>query len=145
MAESTGNRTLCIIKPEAVATGQTGSIIEMIEKSGFRILAMKMCRMGHSAAQAFYEVHREKPFFDDLVEYMISGPIVAIALEKENAVQAYRQLIGATNPAEARPGSVRNLFGINKTSNAVHGSDSDENATIEIAFFFSRFDMESVR
>lgn len=141
MAESIGKRTLCIIKPEAVAQKQTGSIIEMIEKSGFRILGMKMCRLSHSAACAFYEVHKEKPFYGDLVSYMTSGPIVALALDKENAVHDYRELIGATNPSEARPGSVRNLFGIDKTSNAVHGSDSDENALVEIRFFFSRFDL----
>lgn len=133
-----GNKTLAIIKPDAVSDGYIGEIITMITKAGFKIKAMKMVHLTVNQAKSFYEVHKERPFYKDLVEYMTSGPCVPIALEKENAVEDYRKLIGATDPAQAEPGTVRKLYARNKQYNAVHGSDSDENAEKEIAFFFSK-------
>jgi nucleoside-diphosphate kinase len=132
------NKTLAIIKPDAVRDNYVGEIITMITKAGFKIKAMKMMQLTSEAAKSFYEVHRERPFYPDLVEYMTSGPCIPIALEKENAVEDYRKLIGATDPAEALEGTVRKLYATSKAYNAVHGSDSDANAVIEIAFFFSR-------
>uniref|UniRef100_A0A832DKZ3 Nucleoside diphosphate kinase n=1 Tax=Ignavibacterium album TaxID=591197 RepID=A0A832DKZ3_9BACT len=133
-----GNKTLAIIKPDAVSDGYIGEIISMITKAGFKIKAMKMVHLTVNQAKSFYEVHKERPFYNDLVEYMTSGPCVPIALEKENAVEDYRILIGATDPAQAAEGTVRKLYARNKQFNAVHGSDSDENAEKEIAFFFSK-------
>lgn len=133
-----GNKTLAIIKPDAVSDGYIGEIITMITKAGFKIKALKMVHLTVNQAKSFYEVHKERPFYNDLVEYMTSGPCVPIALEKENAVEDYRKLIGATDPAQAEPGTVRKLYARNKQFNAVHGSDSDENAEKEIAFFFSK-------
>ncbi len=131
------NKTLAIIKPDAVNDNHVGEIIAMINKAGFKIKALKMIKLSVDAAKAFYEIHKEKPFYGELVEYMTSGPCVPIALEKENAVEDYRKLIGATNPANAAEGTVRKLYARSVQFNAVHGSDSDENAAREIAFFFS--------
>lgn len=136
----TGNKTFTMIKPNAVAKGFTGAILAKINEGGFRIVAMKKMKLTSEQAKAFYEIHKERPFFKDLVEFMSSGPIIAAILEKENAVDDYRKLIGATNPAQAEKGTVRNLFGTNVQMNAVHGSDSDENAEIEGNFFFSKLE-----
>jgi nucleoside-diphosphate kinase len=131
------NKTLAIIKPDAVEKGYTGEIISMIIKAGFKINAMKMTRLTKSSAEGFYAIHKERSFFGELIEYMTSGPCVPIALEKKNAVEDYRKLIGATDPAKAAEGTVRKRFAESIQFNAVHGSDSDENATKEIAHFFS--------
>jgi nucleoside-diphosphate kinase len=131
------NRTFTMIKPDATAAGNTGKIIDRIIEAGFTIKAMKWTRLSLADAQAFYAIHSERPFFGELTEYMSGGPIVAAILEKENAVPAFRELIGATNPAEAAPGTIRADFAESIAANAVHGSDSDENAAIEGAFFFS--------
>lgn len=131
------NKTLAIIKPDAVNDNHVGEIISMINKAGFKIKALKMIKLSVDAAKAFYEIHKEKPFYGELVDYMTSGPCVPIALEKENAVEDYRKLIGATDPAKAAEGTVRKLYARSVQFNAVHGSDSDENAAREIAFFFS--------
>lgn len=135
------NKTLAIIKPDAVKDNHVGEIIAMINKAGFKVKALKMIKLSEDAAKAFYEIHKEKPFYGELVEYMTSGPCVPIALEKENAVEDYRKLIGATNPANAAEGTVRKLYAKSVQFNAVHGSDSDENATREIAFFFSSIEL----
>jgi len=134
------NLTFTMIKPDAVRNRHIGSILKMITDKGFRIKAMKLTEMSRANAEAFYGVHAGKPFFDGLVEFMSSGPIVAAILEKENAIMDFRELIGATNPANAAPGTIRQLFAESFTANAVHGSDSDENALIEGAFFFSGFE-----
>ncbi len=126
-----------MIKPEAVAAGNAGKIIDVITDGGFRIVAMKLTRLSRQEAGLFYEVHRERPFYGELVEYMASGPIFAAILEKENAVEDLRTLIGATDPAQAAEGTIRKRFAESKARNAVHGSDSDENAAIEGNFFFS--------
>ena len=126
-----------MIKPEAVQVGNTGAILKMIEENGFRIIALKKVQLNIERAGIFYEVHKERPFYGELVEYMSSGPIVAAILEKENAVTDFRALIGATDPTEADEGTVRKLFAESKSRNAVHGSDSDENAQIESDFHFS--------
>ncbi len=136
-----GNLTFTMIKPNAVKKGFIGPIMAKINDGGFRIVAMKLLKLSREQAMKFYEVHKERPFFDGLVDFMSSGPIVAAVLEKENAVEDYRKLIGATNPDEAEHGTVRNLFGTNVQANAVHGSDSDENAIIESKFFFSSIEM----
>lgn len=136
-----GNKTLAIIKPDAVSDGYIGEIISMITKTGFKVKALKMVHLTVDQAKSFYEVHKERAFYNDLVEYMTSGPCVPIALEKENAVEEYRKLIGATDPAQAAEGTVRKLYARNKQFNAVHGSDSDENAEKEIAFFFSKSEL----
>lgn len=130
-------KTLAIIKPDAVKDGYIGEIITMITKAGFKIKAMKMTYLTKAQAQKFYEVHKERPFYGELVDYMTSGPCLPIALEKDNAVEDYRKLIGATDPAQADDGTIRKLYAKNKQLNAVHGSDSDENAVKEVAFFFS--------
>lgn len=138
-------RTLAIIKPDAVKKQATGKIIDMIIASGFKILGMKMIKISKEQAQAFYAVHKERAFYNDLVEYMISGPIVVIALEKENAISDYRKLIGDTDPAKAEEGTVRKLFGESKAYNAVHGSDSAENGLKEVSFFFSENEIISLQ
>ena len=132
-----GNRTFTMIKPEAVQAGNTGAILKMIEENGFRIVALKKVQLNIERAGVFYEVHKERSFYGELVEYMSSGPIVAAILEKENAVADFRALIGATNPTEADEGTIRKLFAESKSKNAIHGSDSDENAQIESDFHFS--------
>ena len=126
-----------MIKPEAVAEGNIGAILDMMSKGGFKIKALKLLQLSEERAKAFYAVHAERPFYHDLVNYMISGPIIATVLEKDNAVQAFRDFIGATNPAEAAEGTIRAIYGRSLESNAVHGSDSDENAVIETEFHFS--------
>jgi nucleoside-diphosphate kinase len=136
-----GNLTFTMIKPEAVANGHTGKIIAKIIENGYNIKALKMHQFSVYQASKFYEVHKGKPFYDGLVEYMSSGPLVAIALEKENAVVDFRKLIGSTNPEEAAVGTIRKEFAESKTKNAVHGSDSDENALIEIGFHFSSLEI----
>jgi len=135
------NRTFTMIKPDAVENGHIGNILEKITTSGFRIVALKMTQMTTADAQAFYAVHNERPFFGELVEFMTRGPIVAAILEKDNAVADFRTLIGATNPADAAEGTIRQLYATSMGENAVHGSDSDENAAIEGAFHFSGREM----
>lgn len=132
-----GTRTFTMIKPDAFEAGNSGAIIKMIEEAGFGIKAMKLTRLSAIKAGQFYAVHKERPFYNDLITYMSSGPIVAIVLEKDNAVEDFRKLIGATNPADAAEGTIRKLFAKSIEANAVHGSDSDENAEIEGSFFFS--------
>ena len=131
------NRTFTMIKPDAVEDGHIGAILEKITASGFRIVALKLTQMTVADAQEFYAVHSERPFYGELVEFMSRGPIVAAILEKENAVEDFRTLIGATNPADAAEGTIRKLYAASIGENAVHGSDSDENAAIESAFHFS--------
>ncbi len=132
-----GNRTFTMIKPDAVKAGHSGAILKMINDAGFRIVAMKLTQLSKEKAGGFYAVHKERPFYGELVDFMSSGPIVAAILEKENAVADFRKLIGATNPAEAAPGTVRALYATSIGENAVHGADSDENALIEGSFHFS--------
>jgi nucleoside-diphosphate kinase len=132
-----GNTTFTIIKPQAVADGNIGPILYRIHQGGFRISAMRMLWLTRGEAERFYEVHKQRPFYGELVEFMTSGPIVVAILEKENAVEAYRRLIGNTDPAKAEEGTIRKEFATSITKNAVHGSDSDENAQIESSFFFS--------
>lgn len=131
------NRTFTMLKPDSVEKRNIGSILEKITASGFRIVALKLTQMTKADAEAFYEVHKERPFYGELVEYMTRGPIVAAILEKDNAVEDFRTLIGATNPAEAAEGTIRKLYAASIGENAVHGSDSDENAAIESVFHFS--------
>ena len=133
-----GKLTFTMIKPTAFKNNHTGAILKMINDAGFVIRAMKVTRLSAEQAGAFYAVHRERPFYGSLVEYMSSGPIVAAVIEKENAVESYRTLIGATNPEQAAEGTIRKLYATNLQQNAVHGSDSDENAIIESDFFFSK-------
>lgn len=132
-----GNITFTMIKPDAVEANHIGNILAMITSAGFKIKAMKFTRLNESEAGQFYAVHKERPFFGELVEYMTSGPIVAAILEKNNAVDDFRKLIGATDPANAEEGTIRKKYAESKAKNAVHGSDSDENAAIEAAFHFS--------
>jgi nucleoside-diphosphate kinase len=132
-----GDFTFSIIKPNAVRTGKTGPILSMINEAGFEISAIKMVKMTLGQAQAFYEVHRGKPFFDGLVEFMSSGPVVVMILRHENAIDNFRKLIGSTDPAKAEPGTIRKIFAVSVQMNAVHGSDSSENAAKEADFFFS--------
>ena len=131
------NRTFTMIKPDAVENGHTGAILAQINAAGFRIVALKKTQMTKNDAETFYEVHKERPFFGELVEFMTICPIVAAILEKENAVEDFRTLIGATNPANAAEGTIRKLYAISMGENAIHGSDSDENAQIEGNFHFS--------
>ncbi len=131
-----GNRTFTMIKPDAVEAGNIGNILQMITDAGFSIKAMKLTQLTTEQAQEFYAVHNERPFYGELVEYMTSGPIVAAILEKENAVVDFRELIGATDPSEAKEGTIRKTYAESKGRNAVHGSDSDENANIECNFHF---------
>lgn len=135
------NQTFTMVKPDAVADGHSGAILDMIIKAGFRVKAMKLTRITKEEAGQFYAVHKERPFYDDLCNYMSSGPIIAAVLEKDNAIEDFRKLIGATNPAEAAEGTVRKLFAKSIEANAVHGSDSDENAQIESNFYFSALEM----
>ena len=132
------NKTLAIIKPDAVNDNKIGEIIATITQAGFKIKAMKMVRLTRASAEGFYEIHKERSFFGELIDYMTSGPCIPIALEKENAVEDYRKLIGATDPAKAAEGTIRKLYARSIQFNAVHGSDSDANAEKEIAHFFSR-------
>lgn len=135
-----GKRTFTMIKPDAVSAGNTGAIIKMIEEAGFRIVAMKKTQMTKEVAGRFYAVHSERPFYEDLKNYMSSGSIIPMILEKSNAVEDFRKLIGATNPKEAAEGTIRRLFASSIEANAIHGSDSDENAEIESSFFFSQLE-----
>ena len=129
-----------MIKPDATLKGHTGAILQMINKAGFRLVAMKMTHLSKEKAGEFYAVHKERPFYGELVDFMSSGPITAAILEKENAVEEFRKLIGATNPAQAEEGTIRKLYAASIGENAVHGSDSDDNATIEGDFFFSKLE-----
>ncbi|MDQ3394927.1 MAG: nucleoside-diphosphate kinase [Bacteroidota bacterium] len=131
------NITFTMIKPNAVADGNIGAITKMIQEAGFEVVAMKLTKLSGDNAGKFYEVHKERPFYKDLVQYMSSGPIVAMILRKSNAVADFRKLIGATNPGQAEEGTIRKLFAKSIEANAVHGSDSDENAQIEGNFFFA--------
>ena len=131
------NITFTMIKPEAVESGNTGAILNKIESSGFRIVAMKKVLLSKERAGEFYSVHKERPFYSELVDYMSSGPIIAAILEKDNAVADFRELIGATDPSEAKPGTIRHEYAESKGKNAVHGSDSDDNAQIEADFHFN--------
>lgn len=133
----TGNITLTMLKPDAVANGHTGAIIDQIIKAGFKVQAMKLTRLSKEKAEEFYAVHKERSFFGELVAFMTEGPIVAAVLEKENAVEDFRKLIGATNPANAAEGTIRKIFAESIERNAIHGSDSDENAAIEASFHFA--------
>ena len=135
------DRTFTMLKPDSVEKGHIGAILEKITASGFRIVAMKLTQMTIDDAKSFYEVHKERPFYGELVEYMTRGPIVSAILEKDNAVEDFRTLIGATNPEEAAEGTIRKLFATSIGENAVHGSDSDENAAIEGTFHFSGREM----
>lgn len=128
--------TFAIIKPDAVAAHNSGKIIDRIEKEGFKILGMKKCKLNRAQAEIFYEVHKSRPFFGELVDFMVSGPVVVMTLQKENAIAAWRDLMGSTNPASANEGTLRKEFGANIGNNAVHGSDSKDNARREIALFF---------
>jgi nucleoside-diphosphate kinase len=141
MTEQTGNLTFAIIKPDAVRAGHTGKIIDRIIGGGFRICALKMIHQTRTQAEGFYEVHRGKPFYDGLTEFMSSAPCLVMVLEKEGAVKAWRDLMGATDPAKADAGTIRKEFGASVGENATHGSDSDENAAIEIAYFFNRLEI----
>jgi len=132
------NKTLAILKPDCVRKNLIGKVIAKMNEAGFKVKAMKMVRLTDESAGGFYEVHKERPFFNDLLVYMTSGPVVPIALEKENAVADFRKLIGATNPENAEEGTIRKMYAESIEQNIVHGSDSDENATLEISHFFSR-------
>ncbi len=134
------NRTFTMLKPDATLANNTGAITKMIEEAGFRIVAMKKTKLSKELAGKFYEIHKERSFYGDLCAYMSSGPIVPMILEKENAVEDFRKLIGATDPKKAAPGTIRALFAKSIDANAVHGSDSDANAEIEGGFFFSQFE-----
>src|SRR5918997_331270 len=140
MAEQAGRPTFGIIKPDAARSGKTGAILQRVLDSGFRLRAMKLIHLTKPEAEGFYAVHRERPFFGELTQFMSSGPCVVMALEKENAVRAWRDLMGATDPAKADAGTLRKEFGVSMGENAVHGSDSEENAQIELAYFFSRLE-----
>ena len=134
------NRSFTMIKPDAFANGYSGAILDIIIKAGFKLIALKMTHLSEEKAGAFYEIHRARPFYGELVEFMSRGPIIAAILEKENAVADFRKLIGATDPAKAEKGTIRQLFAASLGENAIHGSDSDENARIESDFFFSNLE-----
>lgn len=134
------DRTFTMIKPDAVANGHAGKILDQIIEAGFKVVALKYTRLSEEQAGLFYDIHRARPFFNDLVSFMTSGPIYAAILEKENAVEDFRQLIGATDPQKAEPGTIRNRFAKSIDANAIHGSDSDANAEIEGNFFFTAFE-----
>ena len=133
--------TLAIIKPDAVEAGKAGAVLAKLQEVGFTIRGVKMLRLTETQAQAFYEVHKERPFYGSLVEFMTSGPVMPVALEGDNAVAHLREVMGATDVAKAAPGTIRNLFGTSIERNAIHGSDSPENAAIELSFFFSRAEL----
>ena len=134
-------QTLAIIKPDAVKSGYTGAILTMIEQAGFTVRGLKMLRLSRQQAEAFYEVHRERPFYPSLVTFMIGGPVVVMVLQRDNAIKAWRDLMGATNPANAAEGTIRKKFAESIERNAVHGSDGPETAAVEIPFFFSMSDL----
>lgn len=138
------SRTLAIIKPDAVSSGYTGRILAHLEKEGFRVLGARMARLSQLQAGEFYAVHRERPFYAELVEFMTSGPVLLLALQREDAVATLRQVIGATDPAEAAEGTIRKLYAESKGRNAIHASDSDDNAAREVAFFFAEADLVGV-
>jgi nucleoside-diphosphate kinase len=140
MAEQTGNLTFGIIKPDAVRAGRTGAVLQRVLDAGFKVRAMKLIHLTKPEAEGFYDVHRERPFFGELTTFMSSGPCVVLALEKEGAVKAWRDLMGATDPSKADEGTLRKEFANSIGENAVHGSDSEENAQIELAYFFSRLE-----
>ena len=133
--------TLTIIKPDAVAAGNAGNILALLESQGFKVRDLKMLRLSEAQAQAFYEVHAARPFYGELVKFMTSGPVIPVALERDNAVKHLREAMGATNSKEATEGTVRALYGTDIEQNAIHGSDSDENAALELGFFFSRSEL----
>jgi len=137
--------TLAILKPDSVAAGSAGKILAHLEGEGFKIRGVKLLRLTETQARAFYEVHRERPFYGSLVEFMTSGPVVPVALEREDAVAGLREAMGATDVAKAAAGTIRNLYGSSIERNAIHGSDSAENAAIELAFFFSRAELLAAR
>ena len=137
----TTNRTFTMLKPDSVEKGNIGAILEKINSAGFRIVAMKLTQMSNKGARSFYSIHRERPFFDELVSYMTRGPIVAAVLEKEDAVEQFRLLIGSTDPSAAASGTIRKLFATSISENAIHGSDTNENALIESRFHFSEEEM----
>lgn len=139
-----GRHTLGIVKPDAVAGGKTGAILAHLEREGFVLRAAKLVKLTHAQAAAFYAVHRERPFFGELVEFMISGPCLPVALERDDAVAFMRKTIGATDPAEAAPGTIRKLFAESKGRNAIHASDSDENAARELAFHFTEGELAAL-
>ena len=141
MSEQAGNLTFGIIKPDAVRAGKTGAILQRVLDAGFKLRAMKLIHLTRPEAEGFYAIHRERPFFGELTEFMSSGPCVVLALEKEGAVRAWRDLMGATDPAKADEGTLRKAFANSIGENAVHGSDSEENAAIEVSYFFSRLEM----
>ena len=134
-------RTFSIIKPDAVKAGQAGEILAMIQKAGFKILALRMTRLSEAQARGFYAVHREKPFFNGLVKFMTEGPIIVMALEREDAIKGLREVMGATNPANAAEGTIRKRFAENIERNCIHGSDAPETAETELRFFFSTADL----
>jgi nucleoside-diphosphate kinase len=133
-------QTLAIIKPDAVSRGLIGKILARVEEQGFRVRALRMVQLSKQTAQAFYQVHAERPFYESLTTYMSSGPVVPMLLERENAIQSLRDLMGATNPQQAAPGTIRRDYGENIERNAIHGSDAAATASVEIAFFFSHFE-----
>ena len=137
------NRTFTMIKPDAVSDGFSGPIIQQIEEAGFKIIALKKIKLSPEEAGKFYEVHKERPFFQSLCDYMSSNDIIPMVLEKENAMEDFRTLIGATNPANAAEGTIRQRFAKSMEANAIHGSDSNENAALEAAFFFSETDLQN--
>jgi nucleoside-diphosphate kinase len=134
-------RTLCLIKPDAVSRGLSGAILDMIQQSGLSVIALKMLRLSRAEAEGFYAVHRRRPFFDSLTAFMSSGPIVAAALEGEDAIARYRTLMGATNPANAEEGTIRKRYAVDVEANSVHGSDAPETAAVEIAYFFNALEL----
>ena len=139
-----GNMTLAIVKPDAVASGKLGAIVAHLQKEGFVVRAAKLVKLSRAEAGTFYEVHKERPFYGELVEFMTSGPCLPLALERADAVAHYREVIGATDPAEAKEGTIRKLYAESKGRNAVHGSDSDENARREIGFFFTEAELANL-
>ncbi len=145
MSGHTQNLTLAIIKPDAFGSGKIGGVLGVLEEAGFKVRGSRVVRLDDRAAQAFYAVHSERPFFDSLVEFMTSGPCMPLALEHERAVPHLRDVIGATDPAEAKPGTVRALFAESKERNAIHASDSDDNARQELGFFFGHVDLIGAR
>lgn len=137
--------TLAILKPDTVAAGNAGKVLAHLQKEGFTLRGVKLIRLSDAQAKAFYEVHRERPFYGSLVEFMTTGPVMPLALERENAVAHLRQVMGATDVAKAEPGTIRQLFGTSIEKNAIHGSDSAENAALELAFFFARSELLHAR